>query len=92
MILFLQPNWEQSVCYSKGCFSWKEVYFQEDSGSKVHLEEIQEPQIPVKDSWEMDTDSEEVVEPEPITQEPRRSGRIRHEPERYGFLITTIKA
>ena len=28
------------------------------------------------------------MESEPIAQEPRRSGRIRHEPERYGFLIT----
>ena len=37
---------------------------------------------------EMETDSQEVVEPEPIAQEPRKSGRIRHEPERYGFLIT----
>ena len=37
---------------------------------------------------EMDKDSQEVVESEPIAQEPRRSGRIRHEPERYGFLIT----
>ena len=37
---------------------------------------------------EMDKDSQEVVEPEPITQEPRRSGRICHEPERYEFLIT----
>ena len=36
----------------------------------------------------METDSQEVVEPVPIAQVPRRSGRIRHEPERYGFLIT----
>ena len=28
------------------------------------------------------------MEPEPIAQEPRRSGRIHHELERYGFLIT----
>ena len=33
-------------------------------------------------------DSQEVVELEPIAQEPRRSGRICHEPERYEFLIT----
>jgi hypothetical protein len=26
--------------------------------------------------------------PIPITQEPRRSSRIRQEPERYGFLIS----
>ena len=36
----------------------------------------------------MDKDSQEVVESEPIVQEPRRSGRIHHEPERYEFLIT----
>ena len=36
----------------------------------------------------MDKDTQEVVEPEPITQEPRRFGRIRHELERYKFLIT----
>ena len=28
------------------------------------------------------------METERITQEPRRSGRIRHEPERYGFFVT----
>ena len=32
--------------------------------------------------------SQEVVEQEPITQVPRRSGWIRQEPERYGFIIT----
>ena len=37
---------------------------------------------------EMDKDSQKAVEFEPIAQEPRRSRRIRHEPERYGFLIT----
>ena len=37
---------------------------------------------------EIELKSQGVVETEPITQEPRRSGRIRHEPERYGFFIT----
>ena len=36
----------------------------------------------------MDKDLQEVVKPEPIAQEPRRSGRILHESERYGFLVT----
>ena len=36
----------------------------------------------------VETDSQEFVEPEPITQVLRRSGRIRHESERYEFLIT----
>ena len=40
---------------------------------------------------EVDSDSQIVVESESTTQEPRRSGRIRHEPERYGFLVTDDK-
>ena len=37
---------------------------------------------------EIETDSQGVVKTKSITQVPRRSGRIRHEPERYGFLVT----
>ena len=40
---------------------------------------------------EVDSDSQRVVESKSTTQEPRRSGRIRHEPERYGFLVTDDK-
>ena len=40
---------------------------------------------------EVDSDSQRVLESESTTQELRRSGRIRHEPERYGFLITDDK-
>ena len=72
----------------KTVFLEKEFISKKNSGRKVHLEEIQELQIPAKNNMEMETDSQEVVEPEPIAQEPRRSGRIRHEPERYGLLIT----
>ena len=36
----------------------------------------------------METDSQEVVKPEPIAQELRRSGRIHYKPKRYRFLIT----
>ena len=31
------------------------------------------------------------MESESVTQGPKRSSRIRHEPERYGFLITDDK-
>ena len=31
------------------------------------------------------------MESESVTQSPRRSGRSRHKPERYGFLITDDK-
>ena len=40
---------------------------------------------------EVDNDSQRIVESKSTTQKPRTSGRIRHEPERYGFLITNDK-
>ena len=40
---------------------------------------------------EVHSDSQRVVESESTTQKPRISGRIRHEPERYGFLVTDYK-
>ena len=58
------------------------------SGSKICLEEVQEPQVATEPPVEIQQDSQPIVESEPPTQGPRRSGRIRHEPERYGFLIT----
>ena len=71
----------------KVVFLEKKFIFKKNNGSKVELEEVQEPQAPIQDSVEMDTDSQEVVEPEPIAQKPRSFCRIRHELERYGFLI-----
>ena len=38
-----------------------------------------------------DSYSQRVVESESTTQEPRRSGRIHHEPEKYGFLVIDDK-
>ena len=40
---------------------------------------------------EVDNDSQRAVEFESTTQESRRSSRIRHEPERYEFLVTEDK-
>ena len=37
---------------------------------------------------EFEPQPQQPVDREVVTHEPRRSGRIRHEPERYGFLIT----
>ena len=36
----------------------------------------------------MDRDPQEVMEPEPVAQESRSSGRIHQEPERYEILIS----
>ena len=74
-----------------GVFLEKQFISNENSGSKVLVEEVKEPQITAKDRNEIQDDSQDIVESESITQGPRRSGRIRHEPERYGFVITDDK-
>ena len=86
-VLFLQSFQEQS----DGVFLKKQFISKGNSGSKVLLEEVKEPQITTEDRNEIQDDSQDVVESESITQGPRRSGRICHEPERYGFLITDDK-
>ena len=56
----------------------------EKSGSGVSLEEISEVMN------ELDQGQTSSLEPKviPNTQEPRRTGRVRQVPERYGFLVT----
>ena len=60
----------------------------ESSGSRIELEEVQDPQIeadePIKPMAAEIADS--AVDP-PVKQAPRRSTRVRTKPERYGFLI-----
>ena len=68
-----------------GAFLEKEFISKRISGSKVLLEEIKEPQVAAEDRMEIQDDSQNVMESESMTQGPRRSGRTRHEPERYGF-------
>ena len=70
-----------------GVFLEREFISKGTSGSKVQLEEVREPQ----DNIELlvDTHSQQtIVDTPPIVQNLRRSYRIRHEPERYGFLVT----
>ena len=88
---FYIPNENKVFVTRKTVFLKKEFIFKKENGSKVQLQEIQEPQNPIEDKMEVDSDSQRVVESESTTQEPRRSGRIRHEPERYGFLVTDDK-
>ena len=57
------------------------------SRSMVQLEEVREPQDNIE--LPVDTHSQQnIVETPLIAQNLRRSDRIRHEPERYGFLVT----
>ena len=84
---FYNPSENKMFVARKAVFLEKKFIFKKKSGSKVEIE-VQEPQTPIQDSMKMDIDSKEVVELEPIAQDVRRFGRIRHEPKRYGFLIT----
>ncbi|PNX65478.1 hypothetical protein L195_g062621, partial [Trifolium pratense] len=60
------------------------------SGRKVDLEEIHDPQSSDTPIEEQEQDAQEVVTENPtqVTQELRRSNRIRQEPERYGYFIS----
>ena len=67
-----------------GTFLEKKFISQRFSGSTVQLEETQAPQESIEPPIEPQT----VVETERVTQVPRRYDRTRHQPERYGFLMT----
>ena len=73
--------------------AWNVVFLEREfiskgtSGSKVQLEEVREPQDNIE--LPVDTHSQQtIVDTPPIAQNLRRYDRIRHEPERYGFLVT----
>ena len=70
-----------------GVFLEREFLSKRTSGSKISLEEIQDPQNDIQPP--MDTQIQQaVVDTTLPAQVLRRSDRIRHEPERYGFLVT----
>ena len=73
-----------------GVFLEKDFVSKRISGSKVDLEEVQDPQSDdiLMEEQEQDTQTIVTEIPIPVTQEPRRSNRIRQEPERYGYLIS----
>lgn len=87
---FYKPSEGTIVVARTGVFLEKDFVSRRISGSKVDLEEIQDPQsteIPVEEQGQ-DTQTVMTENPIPVTQEPRRSSRIRQEPERYGYLIS----
>ena len=71
-----------------GVFLEREHIFKGTSGSIVQYEEIQEPQNSIIPHMEPQLDQQVNVESTKVPQGPRRSSRTRHNPERYGFLIT----
>ena len=82
---FYNPSDNKVFVPRKTVFLEKEFVSKKNSGSKIQFEEIQDPQILEEDSMEIESESQGVVEIEPITQEPRRSGRICHDPRDMDF-------
>ena len=54
---FYNPTENKVFVARKAVFLEKEFISKKNSGSKVHLKEIQEPQIPIEDNIEIETDS-----------------------------------
>ena len=71
-----------------GVFLEREHISKGTSGSRVQLEEIQEPQNSIILHMEPQLDQQVNVESTEVPQGPRRSSRTCHNPKRYGFLIT----
>ena len=90
---------EHKVFVSKHVvFLEKEFLSGEDSGRTIDLDEINEqrkdipllepePEVSQEVVTMLETSQRVVTSHEPNTQDPRRSSRIRREPERYGFLM-----
>ena len=97
---FYHPVEHKVFISRSGVFLEKEFLQRGDSGRKVELDEVLDPQdatdierndVPsqvVEHQKEITPHPVEQSEPTPETRELRRSGRVRHEPERYGFLMT----
>ena len=93
------PKETKGYCFynaskNKVFVTWNGVFLEREhiskgtSGSKVQLEENQEPQNSIIPHMEPQLDQQVNVESTEVPQGPRRSSRTRHNPERYGFLIT----
>ena len=84
---FYNPIVNKVFVAQNGVFVEREFISKGTNGSKVQLEEVREPQDNIK--LPVDTHSQQtIVDTLPIAQNSSRSIRIRHEPERYEFLVT----
>ncbi|KAK2389954.1 secreted RxLR effector protein [Trifolium repens] len=87
---FYNPTEGKVFVARTGVFLEREFISKGISGRNVELEEIQEPPTIGQTMEEHEREPQDVVEEQPaqVEQVQRRSNRIRHEPERYGYLIT----
>ncbi|PKI36625.1 hypothetical protein CRG98_042978 [Punica granatum] len=87
---FYNPTEGKVFVARTAIFLEKEFLFQGTSGRKLGLGEVL-PQNDINQSMGKVAGQPQGVviqSSTQVTQEPRRFGRIRHEPERYGFLVT----
>jgi hypothetical protein len=87
---FYNPSEGKVFVARTGVFLEKDFISKGISGRKVELEEIQESQSIDTPMEELEQETQVVVEEQPaqVEQDQRRSSRIHHLPERYGYLIT----
>ncbi|WJX67634.1 hypothetical protein P8452_52084 [Trifolium repens] len=87
---FYNPSEGKVFVARTGVFLEKEFISKGISGRNVELEETQEPPNIGQTMEEHEQQPQDVVEEQPaqVEQIQRRSTRIHHEPERYGYLIT----
>ena len=80
---------EQKVFVSRhATFLEKEFLSKENSGSKIELEEVRDPQMEADEPIEpMTAELADSVVDLSIEQALKRSTRVKTEPERYEFLI-----
>jgi hypothetical protein len=84
---FYLPSENKVFVARNGVFLEREFISKEDSGSKIHLEEIQDPQTTSEPTLEVQAISRADTELQSLTQGPRRSSRVHQQLERYGFLV-----
>ena len=85
------PSDNKVFVVRSGFFLEKYLVSKRNSGSKVDLEEVQDPRSTLEVQTETGDEPQEVVEAPLEEQGPRRSDRTRFQPQRYGFLMTENK-
>ena len=91
---FYNPKENKVFIARKAVLLEKEFIFKKNSGIKVELQEVQEPQTPIQDSMEMDKDSQEAVDKNPNPLHKNREGPVGFvtSPRDMDFSLLTMKA
>ncbi|GKC54550.1 putative RNA-directed DNA polymerase [Tanacetum coccineum] len=84
--IFYKSSENKVFVSREAVFLERNMLSKEDSGSGVDLEEIQDSTEPIINTSE--SPSNETEETDIVPPLPRKSGRVRHEPERYDFYVS----